>query len=875
MQRWIVPILAAGLVVPAAQAQQGRPQGAAPAEAAKKGPYKDFAELTKDAAVYPGFFDFYLKEDKLYLAVPKARLGQDFLMEFKIAQGIGAQGLFGGTMLDIFEGKLVALERHGEQVFLVQRPHRFEATEGGAAQKAVDLTFGSSVLESAKIESIREDSAVVVEVTNWFISDISGVGERVRAAVATTPGQPGQATFERNRSYLESVKSFPRNSSIRVKLTFRPQRPTGLASVPDGRFIPVSIHTTFAALPDVPMKPRIGDDRVGNFLTVHKDFSQEDSTFFVRFVNRWRLEPGERVGDKVRPQNPITYYIDPNVPAEYRQGFKDGVEAWNAAFEAAGWVDAIRALDLPADADPEDIRYATLRWNVSDEPGYGAIGPSVVDPRSGEVLDADILFEANMFLNYRNSWRNLVNPVSAAEALEQALGMGEAELQWADRGGELASFAGSFEAQGALLSALLIERGAMKPGDPVPEAFMHEAVKWVTMHEVGHTLGLQHNFRSSASTPFARLHDRQWAAENGLFSSVMEYPTVNVAPRGTPNGNYYTPGIGSYDRWAISFAYTPDDARAAALARDVADKKHLYGTNAESGGPGALDPSINVYDLSDDPLAWGKERTAIIRGLWPSLPQNVLADNTAYYQLTQGFNQLMNQYAQAVAPAVKYIGGQYINRDHLGDPNGRLPFENVPKARQKEALDFVIASVFAPTAFDLPQSVLAQFGANRWFHWGTVNTYDGRLDYPFHEQVVGFQSALLNQLLHPFRLSRIRDGETKFGQANVVTIPELYDALTRAIWDESWSAPGKNTSAIRRDLQRVYVDAMTRLVVNSAARTPADARAVARLQLKELNRRITARLAPPASFDAYTRAHLEESKARIEKALEAGLELTN
>jgi hypothetical protein len=512
---------------------------------------------------------------------------------------------------------------------------------------------------------------------------------------------------------------------------------------------------------------------------------------------------------------------------------------------------------------------------VSDQPGYGAIGPSVVDPRTGEVLDADILFEANMFLNYRNSWRGLVNPATAAEALEQALGVGRFEAQPGFPGAELAGFAASFEAQGALLSAMLLERGVMKPGDPVPPEFMYEAIKWVTMHEVGHTLGLQHNFRSSASTPLARLHDRQWAAENGVFSSVMEYPTVNLAPRGTPNGHYYTPGIGSYDRWAISYGYTADDARAAAIARQVADKKHLYGTNAESGGPGALDPSINVYDLSDDPLAWGKERAAIIRGLWPTLPANVLADNTAYYELTQGFNQLMNQYAQAVAPAVKYIGGQYINRDHQGDPGGRLPFENVPRAQQREALDFVIASVFAANAFDLPQEVLARFGANRWFHWGSNTTYNGRLDYPFHEQAVGFQTAMLTQLLQPFRLARIRDGETKFGQANVITIPELYDAVTRAIWEESWSAPGRNTGAMRRDLQRAYVDAMTRLVLDPAPRTPADARSVARFQLKDLSRRIGQRLAPPASFDAYTRAHLEESKARIDKALEAGLDLSN
>jgi hypothetical protein len=544
---------------------------------------------------------------------------------------------------------------------------------------------------------------------------------------------------------------------------------------------------------------------------------------------------------------------------------KEGVEIWNSAFEAAGWKDAIRAEPLPEGAEAEDIRYPTLRWNVSDQPGYGAIGPSVVDPRTGEVLDADILFEATMFYNFRNAWRNLVQPSSAAEAFEQTFNIGEGT-------GEIAGFANTFASQGALLGVLLAERGEIKPGDPVPMEYVGQAVRWVTAHEVGHTLGLQHNFRSSASTPFSKLHDKAWAEMNGVFSSVMEYPTPNVAPRGTPNGYYYNPTVGSYDRWVISYAYTPDDARARTIARDVADPRHLYGTNAEAGGPGAIDPSINVFDLSDDPLAWGRERTDIIRSLWLTLPQNVLGDDNRYFELTSSYMSLFGQYAQAVAPAVKYVGGQYINRDHVGDPGGRKPFVAVPRAKQREALTFLIDRVFAEKAFTIPQSVLAQFGSNRWLHWGTTLTWNGRIDYPFHEQVVGFQTAVLGQLFNPFRLAAIRDGETKFGMANVVTIPEVMDEVTRATWSEIWTPQARNVTAMRRDLQRAYVDALTTIVVTPADRTPADARAVGRSRLVDLNRRIGARLATPAAFDAYTLAHLQEARARIQKALEASLE---
>lgn len=877
MHRLLFAFVTLALVAPVwASAQGNRPAAQGGAQALQdttKSPYKKFSELIRGAEHRPGFFDTYEKGDNLYLVIPRERLGRDFLMELKIAQGIGATRLFGGTMLNTFEGSVVALERHGDRVFLVQRPHRFTAQEGGAAAKAVELTFGASVLESAKIESIRDDSALVINIYDWVVSDLSGIGQAVREIASTQPGRPGSATFEKNRSYLESVKAFPQNVNIRAKLTFKPGEPVEFPSVPDGRYVPVSIHYTLAELPVDPMAPRLGDDRVGSFWTVHKDFSQEDSSFFVRYVNRWRLEPGERAGDLWRPKKTIVYFIDPNVPEEYRPYFTAGVEAWNRAFEAAGWKDAIRAEPLPEGADPEDIRYPTLRWNVSDQPAYGAIGPSVVDPRTGEILDADILFEASLFTNFRNAWRTLVNPASAAELFTQALEFPAADLAFAERGGELASFGAALAAQGAFLQAVLAERGAIAPGDPVPMAYMAEVVKWVTMHEVGHTLGLQHNFRSSASTPFEKLHDRAWAEANGVFSSVMEYPTPNVAPRGTPNGYYYNPGVGSYDLWAIAYGYTPDPARAQQLAREVARPEHLFGTNAEAGGPGAFDPSINVYDLSADPLAWARQRTEIVSGLWNTLPRNVLADNARYHQLTVAFQSLFGQYAQAVAPAVKYIGGQYVNRDHMGDPDGRPPFVNVPKAKQQEALAFVVDRVFSERAFAVPREVLARFGSNRWQHWGSTITWNGRIDYPFHEQVVGFQSAALAQILHPFRLARIRDGETKFGAANVLTIPEVMDEVTRAIWSEVWAAPGRNITTTRRDLQRAYLDLMTQLITTPPERMPADARAVARLRLVDLNRRIGLRLAPPASFDAYTTAHLQEIRARIEKALEAGLEV--
>ncbi|HIF07778.1 MAG TPA: DUF5117 domain-containing protein [Gemmatimonadetes bacterium] len=833
-------------------------------EAEEENLFRDFERLSEGAEVSPGFFDLYMKEGRLYLAVPADRLDQEFLMDSRIARGIGAGGLFGGTTLNTFEMDLMAFEKHGENVYLVQRPHRFSAPTDARAQAAVDISFGSSIVQTADVEAVRPDSALVVDVTGWFVSDFSGVGRITRGATRGSNGQGGSTNFDRSRSYIESVSSFPENTNIRATLTFRSGQSGSVPSVPDGRYIPVTIHYTLAKLPEQPMERRVADDRVGNFMTVHKDFSVEDSTFFRRYVNRWRLEPGERVGALRRPVEPITYYIDRNVPDEYRGWFKEGVENWNTAFEAAGWVDAVRALDLPEDADPNDIRYSVLRWNTSDDPNYSAIGPSKVDPRTGEILDADILFEANMFRGFRNTWRNIVNPVTAAEAFEMALGVGEFEISDPNEQRlELPGFASALESQGALAGLVLAASDELDPGDPLPSELLRQYTMWVVMHEVGHTLGLQHNFRSSASTPMDQLHNRSFTRINGVYSSVMEYPTVNLAPPGEDIGDYYTYNAGSYDRWAISYAYTRSADDANDIARRVSELGHMYGN--ESGGGGALDPSINTYDLGADPLAWGAERSALIRDLLPKVPEYSLQDNSPFVDVTNAYTQLMNEYARALAPAVKYIGGQYMNRDHVGD--GRDPFVNVPRAKQMEALDLIVDRLFAEGALAVAPEVLQSFGVNGFSHWGSQRTTGGRYDYPFHSRTLGLQSSVLSQILNPSRLARIRDAETKFGTGEVATIPEVMASLTTAIWSEL----GLGTiSADRRDLQRAYLESMERLVVSPANGTPADARAVARWELAQLRDRIDS--AQAQAQDGYTRAHLFEALARVDKTLEAGLE---
>lgn len=848
---------------------------AAGGAAARAPSYRSLAALTEGATARPGFFDTYEKDGHLYIVVPHDRLGEDFLLSYEIAQGIGARGLYGGTMFPIFEGAVVALERHEDKLYLVERPMHYRAPARSATETAVQLSYGSSVLETARIEAWGKDSAAVIDIRDWVLSDLSDVGQIVRQAVSPRPGVPGRALVDRSRSYVESVKAFPENVNVRAQLTFVPGEPVAIPQVPDSRYVPLAIHYTFAKLPAQPMTPREADDRMGYFITAHKDFTRDDESFFVRHVNRWRLECSEeRVGDLCVPKKPIVYYIDPSVPEAYRPAMMAGVKAWAQAFEAAGFKDAIHAEMLPDSADAEDIRYPTLRWSTSDQPAYGAIGPSIVDPRTGEILDADILFEAQMVRGFKRDWRTSVSPAAAVEGM-----LGSPDVAASTEGAsgaalESPAFADALSSQGSLLRAVLAARGEIGPDDPVPAEYVNQALTWVTMHEVGHTLGLRHNFRSSADTPLDKLYDAQWTAENGVYSSVMEYPSLNVPPTGTAPGLYYNSGVGSSDRWVISYGYVTEAARAKQIAREAARAGHAFGTDEDARGPGALDPTVNPYDMSADPLAWGKQRAALVSSLLPTLPQRALADDRRYADLTDALNTLLNEYVRALATGVKYIGGQYQYRDHVGDPDGRAPFVPVPKAKQREALAFLETAAFGEGAFDVPRGVLAKLGANRWSHWGEDNTYNGRIDYPLHEQVLGAQRALIAQVMNPFVFARIRDAEAKFGSASVLTIPEFMGGLTESIWSEVYGGAARNVRASRRDLQRLYVDRMTELVVGAPDRMPADARAVARYQLAGLKRRIDARLAAGGRLDAYTRAHLGESSARIGKVLDASMNIT-
>ncbi len=846
-------------------------------------PYGDWKKLIKDAEVKKGFFTLYTKRENLYLELAPDQLDKPVLGIFSLARGIGMNGVLGGLPVN---DRLLEFHRSGDRVLVIEKNTRFTAPSGSPIEKARDLSMGHSVIASLKVESVHDSSkAVLVDLAPFLVSDLPDIGEWMRGAFS------GKGVkFDKDRSALSSVKSFPENVEIEALLTYSPndRQNFGLATVPDDRYIPVTIHYSFSKLPEKPMLPRLADDRTGYFLTVMKDFSRDTKEhFFVRYANRWRLEKKDPTAALSEPVKPIVYYIDHTVPERYRGYVRQGIERWQKAYEAAGFKNAIIARDAPNDPewDPEDVRYSTIRWITSSPPSFGAIGPSRVDPRTGEILDADILFEASIV---QRRWR--IHQTLMGNATT-GTGSSSPVAAWPgadpDHRCELqAGMAGG----GALAQlAMALDNVATPMTDARWEQYIGDMLIHTTMHEVGHTLGLRHNFRSSMATPMSKLHDKAWTAQNGLVASVMDYATPNIDYAATQQGEYYSVWPGTADAWMIRYGYAPSGAGDVdadyEFARRIADESEKpgneYSTDEDTNGPFALDPRTNHWDLGDDPLAFARERASWISGVWknPNLEEKVLGQSGEYPVLRRAVDGLFEQYGIALNLAVKWVGGQFSSRSHRGQPGAVVALQPVPAVKQREALDFIAARGFAVNAFSVDRGLLNKLGPDRWSHWGVGEQFGiftgPRLDYNFNDKALAIQTGLLETLTAPMMLARVREAESR--SAEPYRMSEHLDRLTRAIWGEVGGASAPALKALdgpgtRRELQRAYVDRLAGLMVAPPPGTPDDARALARLQLTRIDGRASRTLAGELPLGDYTRAHLMESRARIKRALEAGRE---
>lgn len=855
------------------------PQGEGEAKAKSKYPPFDQVLNEKEAKKFAdGLITLWRKDDHLFAELGPRQLNRDYVVLMTIARGIGQTPIVGGFSWGFGDDAVWQFRRVGENVHLVRRNVRFTADKGSPTEKAVQLAYTDSVIFSLPIKTMTPQGACVVDLTPVFMSDLPQIS-------LVLPG----FTFAGNKSsWANDPECFPKNIELQVAATYASSGSRNIESVPDSRGVTVNVHYSISELPTTSYRPRLADDRVGYFLTALKDFSKKagDDDRFVRYITRWNLEKADASAEISTPKEPIIFWMEKTVPFKYRKPIRDGILAWNKAFEKAGFYDAIEVRQQPDDApwEPGDIRYNTYRW-ITSGAGF-AMGPSRVNPTTGEILDADIIFDAD-FLQYWKQEYETFTPESIALLTGGPIDLEQyrAEQQRTPsfmREGHSARCACSLltgmSRQFAVGATVLAGR---KQSEADLEKMRLQGLKEVAMHEVGHTLGLRHNFKASSLYSLEELNDVEKTSQTGLGGSVMDYHPVNLVPEGMKQGDYFSTTIGPYDMWAIEYGYKPLKANSTEaelpelekIASRSGEAELAYATDEDARGIDP-DPHSIRYDLGDDTVAYARAQAKLVAEAIPEVIENMTDDGDGYQRARRAFLTLLARHGQAMFYASGYVGGLHISRSHRGDEGAPEPIVVVPAKKQREALTLIEEQVLSDKPFSFPPEIYSHLKASHWDHWGTEVVERG--DYPAHEIILLWQDRILARLMSPLTLARLHDSELKVSaDEDMLTTAELLERLTSAVFSEVDTVKeGEFTnrkpaiSSLRRNLQRAYLQRLSRLALGDTS-APADCQTVAFAELTRLKSKADAMLASDVKLDSYTRAHLAETSARITKVLDA------
>ncbi len=838
-----------------------------------------FAFVIKDATPIDAPVKAWQKDDKVWLELAPEDFGKRFMLSPKLSTGIGEAVVLGGLMAYPVSGaggqQVVEFVRVHKQIQLRALNTDVIAKPGTPEARATAVSYSPSLLGSGPVVSQPhpQSKAVLVEANGLFLTDMLAVGLHLQRSF-----RQGYTLDPRNSS-ITSVRGSALSLEIETQNHYYtgslglppPGAPPG-APVPtlpkylaDTRSLFVGHHYSLAPLPDPPMPARRADARIGLMTQSMLDYSDDLARSpRVRVVERWRLEKKDPAAPMSEPVKPITFWIDRNVPLKYRAAVTSAILEWNKAFERIGYTHAIVVKQQPDDADFNtlDIGYASVRWLMSAVPSFGAIGPRHVDPRTGEILDADIGFESLSSRSHRNLRAQTLAGAPAFDAvLGQPLQEGQDHCHYADLAAEQLSYA----------LDLMEARGVIDPASPQAEGFVQDYVKDTIMHEVGHALGLRHNFRASRVYTEAQLSDPEFTRVHGTTGSVMEYNAINLAAPGRPAVTPFQTMLGPYDYWAIEYAYKPiaaaqEDAELQRIAARSSEPLLAFGSDEDAAF--GIDPETIQLDLGADPIAYAAKRLAIARDLFQRQEVRELPSDQNYAVLRRSLSYAISDSGRAVGVLVRQIGGVRTLRDHPG--SGRDPLVPNEAATQRQALDLIAMHVLAIDSLALTPALQRRLAPD----------FDERrevaglsTDYSVPQRLLGLQRAVLNQLMSDAVADRLLDSVGKADRPeSTFQLAELYDRLNREVWREL--ALGTNIAATRRELQRDHVNRIANAMLRPSPQARADARSLMRVQALQLQKQLDKALKRSASMDAATRAHLQDSADTLDQALSAKMQRT-
>lgn len=787
---------------------------------------RSIAEITKNCQVHEGLFRVYAHPETgaVYLYVRKDQLQKEFLYFTQVSDGVVSAGRNRGQFDD-------------QQVFVVSRRfERLEFTTQNTAYyfdpehplaRAAKANVGNALVASEPVMASDKDGHLI-NAANLFLKETF-------MQVKHTPANDAKSVLGKlseTKTKFTAWGSFPRNTFFNVEYIFEnpspPSRPDDgsklLRELADPRYVSIRVQHTFVAVPENDFRPRQDDPRVGYFMTHLTDQTSTEATPWRDFIHRWNLKkknPGAALSE---PVEPIVWWIENTTPHEFRETIKNAALLWNKSFEKIGFKNALVVNQQPDDAEwnADDIDHNVLRWTSSPKPPFGGYGPHFVNPRTGQIIGADIMLEFG-FVKGRIMARRLWDEV------------GLAGLSQGNDDGVFGSHACASAA--ILQQGLLYGTGMMRlrKADQVDfDTMLKESMTQLILHELGHTLGLTHNFRASHLHTTTALQDRALTERAGLSGSVMDYMPLNLAPDKKRQGQYYINAPGPYDDWAIEYGYSealPDAAaeakRLAAIAGRSNERELAYANDADdmrTAGK-AIDPRAQVFDMSSDPIAYGIQRCEMTRKAMSKLLKEFPTEGKSWQDLTQAYISLTTESGNALTAISRYIGGVYVERAFVGQTGAAAPdpLRAVEPEKQKAALAALASHAFSPEAWKADEVLLRHLQQQRR---GFDFRSEGE-DPKLHERALKFQRALLDHLLHPSTQNRILDSAL---YGNKYPLGEMMRDLTNAI--VSWQELLQPVNTMRQGLQLEYADRLLG-IVKSKSHLPA-AQSVALHELRNL-----------------------------------------
>ena len=864
-------------------AAASRPASAAAAASAPTpGQPPAFAVVIKDAKRSDGLIPVWRKDEKLWLEIAPARLDQTLMFSVNISNSIGERFLHGSSMGPSWLASFVKTTPTQIQLQALNAEH---IATGAAQQHALAQSFSRSLLASMPIASAAhpESKAVLVDAA-FLLADIPSYSRRLEAAFRL-PYAP-----DRGNSHVVEAYATPDMTTVSTNMHFAISRlplppttpspgpqPTPPTTLPDARSMFIGYVYNFVKMPETVMRPRVSDGRIGHFFDTVTDFSHDrNAQQRVHYVNRWRLDKKDPSAASSEPVKPITFWLDKNIPAEYRDMVRAGVLEWNKAFEKIGFKNAVQAPQQPDDAtwDTLDGTHASVRWFFGLDSGVG-VGPNHSDPRSGEILDADIRIGDGWARGLR---RQIVEQVGASQPHDHA---GYAARHLSGQPGmkdaqAYCNYAEEAMAESQFALESLIAMGEITPDSPEAEAFVQGVLKHVVMHEVGHTLGLKHNFKASTVYTAAQLRNPAFTATNGLASSVMDYEAINLPLPGEARAALYSSTIGPYDEWAIEYAYRPLDAKTEAaelerIASRSTEPLLAFADDADAGGgPGGdgVDPLANRFDLGSDPLAYFERRLQLTRELWRRAQDWKSRPGEGAVRQRNMLNSGFSQMRVSADLVSKYVGGMHTTREVPGTPGAagrQASFVPVDPAQQRRALDFLAKGLFSADSFRFSPQFIANLAPD-YVEW------QGRSPVSISASVLRVQNAALDRLMSAGTATRLVDLPLYLadaGKARQISLADVYTTLQGAVWSEL--KRGGDIDPLRRNLQREYLRRVQGALVRSATPLPPDAMSLLRLHANRLQadlRKATGR----KGLSIETQAHLQDSLSGLTEALRASMQ---